>query len=217
MDLFSALTGCSILFVSAACPTPVTHGQAPTRPQKSIEQWRPMIASAAQTFALPEAWIKAVMVQESGGQTVLNGKPITSKAGAMGLMQLMPHTYTDMRKRYGLGDDPYRPGDNIIAGTAYLRSMYERYGYPNMFAAYNAGPGRFDDYLLRQRPLPSETLAYVAGIAPGAEATFGAPLLANPAPKTVAKKRQSIAAIDGLFFARTGANSLFVTLKASPF
>src|SRR3546814_6466977 len=63
----------------------------------------------------------------------------------MGLMQVMPGTYEDMRRAHDLGADPHDPRDNILAGTAYLRAMYDRYGYPNLFAAYNAGPGRYDD------------------------------------------------------------------------
>ena len=61
----------------------------------------------------------------------------------MGLMQVMPGTYSDLRNRYALGGDSYDPHDNIFAGTAYLRQMYERYGYPSLFAAYNAGPKRW--------------------------------------------------------------------------
>lgn len=90
----------------------------------------------------------------------------------MGLMQVMPRTYDDLRKQLGLDADPYAPADNITAGAAYLQQMYRRDGYPAMVAAYNAGSGRFDDFLMRQRPLPSETLAYVAKIAPGAETAF---------------------------------------------
>jgi hypothetical protein len=109
------------------------------------------------------------MRSESGGRTTLNGQPITSSAGAMGLMQLMPGTYSDMRSRYGLGNDSYDPHDNVLAGAAYLRLMYQQYGYPSLFAAYNAGPARFDGYLLRGKSLPSATLSYVGGIVPGVE------------------------------------------------
>jgi soluble lytic murein transglycosylase-like protein len=112
------------------------------------------------------------MHSESGGRTTLNGQPITSVAGAMGLMQLMPGTYSDMRSRYGLGTDSYDPHDNVLAGAAYLRLMYQQYGYPSLFAAYNAGPARFDGYLLRGKSLPSATLAYVGGIVPGVELTM---------------------------------------------
>jgi len=136
-----------------------------------IDHWEPYIAEAAQRFAIPQDWIRAVMHSESGGRTTLNGQPITSVAGAMGLMQLMPGTYSDMRSRYGLGTDSYDPHDNVLAGAAYLRLMYQQYGYPSMFAAYNAGPARFDGYLLRGKSLPSATLAYVGGIVPGVELT----------------------------------------------
>jgi hypothetical protein len=103
---------------------------------------------------------------ESGGQEYLDGRPITSPKGAMGLMQLMPDTYELMRARYGLGDDPYDPHDNILAGAAYMRMMYDLYGSPAFLAAYNAGPRRLDDYLARRSTLPDETRRYVALIAP---------------------------------------------------
>ncbi|HEY0267457.1 MAG TPA: lytic transglycosylase domain-containing protein, partial [Rhizomicrobium sp.] len=56
--------------------------------------------------------------------------------------------------------------DNIMAGTAYLRELYDLYGSPGFLAAYNAGPGRLDDYLTRNRSLPDETRRYVARISP---------------------------------------------------
>src|SRR5690554_7501518 len=58
------------------------------------------------------------------------------------------------------------PRDNIMAGTSYLREMYDSYGTPGFLAAYNAGPGRYRDWRDRGRPLPAETQAYVAKIAP---------------------------------------------------
>lgn len=119
------------------------------------------VAEAAQRFVIPEDWIYAVMRAESGGRI-----GAVSSAGAMGLMQLMPGTWARQRARFGLGDDPFDPRDNIMAGTSYLREMYDRYGAPGFLAAYNAGPGRFEDYARRGRPLPSETIAYVARIAP---------------------------------------------------
>lgn len=135
-----------------------------------LDRWQPLIAEASHHYGIPEAWIRAVMRAESGGLTMLNGQPITSRAGAMGLMQIMPDTWADLRERYGFGDNPYDPRDNIMAGTAYLRELYVRYGYPNLFAAYNAGPGRFDAYLFGGQPLPGETLAYLAALGqPGFE------------------------------------------------
>lgn len=106
------------------------------------------------------------MQQESGGHEYLNGGPITSSAGAMGLMQLMPQTYAEMQNRLGLGADPYEPHDNIAAGSEYIGILSRKYGSPAFLAAYNAGPHRLEDYLNRGRPLPNETVAYVAAISP---------------------------------------------------
>ncbi|MEW5704365.1 MAG: lytic transglycosylase domain-containing protein [Pseudomonadota bacterium] len=131
----------------------------------ALDRWQGFIAEASRRFGVPEAWIRAVLQAESGGRSTLNGRPITSRAGAMGLMQVMPDTYEEMRRAHGLGSDPYDPRDNILAGTAYLRAMYDRYGYPGLFAAYNAGPERYDEYLRDGRPLPIETRAYLAAIA----------------------------------------------------
>lgn len=126
--------------------------------------WRAHVAEAAARFAIPEAWILRVIDAESGGRTHLRGRPITSPAGAIGLMQLMPGTWAQLRREHGFGPDPHDPRDNILAGTAYLRRMYDRFGYPGLFAAYNAGPGRYRAYLERGRPLPLETRLYVARI-----------------------------------------------------
>ena len=71
-----------------------------------------------------------------------------------------------MRARYGLGADPYDPRDNILAGAAYIRELHDRYGAPGFLAAYNAGPGRYERHLATGRPLPDETRAYVAALAP---------------------------------------------------
>jgi hypothetical protein len=84
----------------------------------------------------------------------------------MGLMQVMPGTYAELRRRYGLGPDPFDPRDNIMAGAAYLREMYDRYGEHGFLAAYNAGPGRWEQFVHRGRQLPAETRAYIARLMP---------------------------------------------------
>src|SRR5690606_22328327 len=105
------------------------------------------------------------MARESGGRTMLGeGQPIVSRAGAIGLMQVMPDTYAEMRAEHGLGGNPFDARDNVLAGTAYLRWLHKRYGYPQMFAAYNAGPGRVDTHRATGGRLPAETRAYVGGI-----------------------------------------------------
>ncbi len=119
------------------------------------------IAEAARRFGIPAAWIWAVMGAESAG----DARAVSHK-GAMGLLQIMPDTWSALRTRYGLGRDPFDPRDNILAGAAYLREMHDRYGSPGFLAAYNAGPQRYDEYLAGGRALPAETRAYVATLAP---------------------------------------------------
>jgi len=117
------------------------------------------VETASQRFAVPASWIRAVMQVESGG--VVHA---VSPMGAMGLMQIMPDTWAELRSRYGLGPDPYDPHDNIIAGTAYLRELLDRYGERGFLAAYNAGPRRYEEHLATGKTLPSETLAYISAI-----------------------------------------------------
>jgi hypothetical protein len=161
----------ALLLLAAACASDrggVRHGgyaashYAPPGP--AHDPWGPYIAEAAAMHDVPEIWIREVMRVESAGRY-----DAISPAGAMGLMQIMPATWEELRERYQLGSDPFHPRDNILAGTAYLREMYDRFGSPGFLAAYNAGPGTFDRYLARQRGLPDETRRYVAMIAPRIE------------------------------------------------
>lgn len=126
------------------------------------------VTEAAHRFGIPEAWIYAVMRVESAG----NPRAVSPK-GATGLMQIMPGTWLRLRARYPLGDDIYDPHDNIIAGAAYLRELYDRYGSPGFLAAYNAGPARYEAYLSRRVSLPGETIAYVERLAPIAAGEAG--------------------------------------------
>ena len=143
------------------------------------DPWGPYIRQASQRFDVPQAWIRQVMKVESGGHEYMHGHLTVSSAGAMGLMQLEPQTYREMAAEYNLGNDPFNPHDNIMAGTAYIREMYEIYGSPGFLAAYNAGPGRLDDFLDQKSPLPAETRRYVAMIAPKIEGIYPAPASAN--------------------------------------
>jgi membrane-bound lytic murein transglycosylase B len=130
-----------------------------------MRRWDPLIGEASRRFGVPEKWIRIVMQVESGGRTMLDEKqPIVSRAGAMGLMQLMPSTWQDMRAEIGLGRDPFAPRDNVLAGAAYLRWLKDKYGYPAMFAAYNDGPGNLEARLTNAGLLPEETRTYVARV-----------------------------------------------------
>ena len=136
------------------------------------DPWGPYIQIAAQHFDVPAMWIRQVMRVESGGHEYSGGHLIVSSAGAMGLMQLEPGTYQEMAERYGLGDDPFNPYDNIMAGAAYIHEMYQIYGSPGFLAAYNAGPGRLDSFINSHEPLPDETVNYVAMIAPNIDGYY---------------------------------------------
>ena len=150
-------------WIDAATPTqPSVYDQEHQMSQAQLlNRWDAFVTEASQRFHVPKAWIRAVMRQESGGRTMLAAdQPIVSRAGALGLMQVMPDTYDQMARVHRLGDDPFNARDNIMAGAAYLHWLHERYGYPRMFAAYNAGPGRVE----KGGRLPAETRAYVAGV-----------------------------------------------------
>lgn len=153
------------LFLSGLCfvaaPPVATMAQsAPVDRPAPADPHATFVTAASHRFGIPEHWIRAVMRVESRGEV-----RAISTAGAMGLMQIMPDTWADLRARHHLGNDPYDPRDNILAGAAYLREMYDRYGSPGFLAAYNAGPGRYEDSL-RGRVLPAETRAYVTALAP---------------------------------------------------
>jgi len=149
------------LLFDAGLPAATLAQSAPVERTDPADPIAAYVAEASQRFGVPAAWIRAVMRAESAGDV-----RAISRAGAMGLMQIMPDTWAALRIRHRLGNDPYDPRDNILAGAAYLREMHDRYGSPGFLAAYNAGPGRYDEYLADGRALPAETRAYVAALAP---------------------------------------------------
>lgn len=166
---------CTVVMVLSFAIAPVGSALAENASTRHSTNSRPsgsfadFIEEAARRFAIPAHWIRAVMTVESAGDVrAKSGK------GAMGLMQIMPETWADLRTRHRFGDNPYDPRDNILAGAAYLHELRDRYGSPGFLAAYNAGPSRYEQYLAG-RPLPAETRAYVATLAP----FFGGGELAN--------------------------------------
>lgn len=117
------------------------------------------VSEAATRANIPSAWITAVMRAESTGDA-----SAVSPKGAMGLMQIMPDTWRELRAMLNLGADPYDPRDNITAGAAYLRWLHDRYGDAGFLAAYNAGPGRYEQLLTAGKVLPDETRKYVTRV-----------------------------------------------------
>ena len=158
---FALLAACGVLALSPMSALAGPQQPTVSRTPEPAPTLQDLIVDAARRFGVPASWIAEVMSVESRGRA-----NAVSPKGAIGLMQVMPETYADMRARYGLGANPWDARDNVLAGAAYLRLLYDRYGAPGFLVAYNAGPGRWDDYRLRARPLPSETVVYLARLGP---------------------------------------------------
>lgn len=147
-------------------PACASAQSATTETRSAVDPYSAHVAEASQRFGLPERLLRAVMTAESDGIV----RAVSSK-GALGLMQIMPDTWIELSARYRLGNDPFDPRDNILAGAAYMRELHDQYGSPGFLAAYNAGPGRYEEYLVNGRPLPPETRNYVAVLAPYVDAS----------------------------------------------
>ncbi|MEL6644921.1 MAG: lytic transglycosylase domain-containing protein [Pseudomonadota bacterium] len=148
-----------IVFASLALLPSIAGAQVRPPVQADNQSLDTYITEAAVRFSIPPLWIRAVIKIESDGDP-----NAVSHAGAMGLMQVMPRTWDELREKYGLGKDPFDRRSNVFAGTAYLREMYDRFGWPGALAAYNAGPARYEDHILSGRLLPKETREYVTNL-----------------------------------------------------
>lgn len=185
----------ALALLAIAASTPASIVSAPAHAQSAAPSSDASVGrhvgDAARRFGIPEAWIWAVMRVESNGDV-----RAVSTAGAMGLMQIMPATWANLRARYRLGSDPFDVRDNIMAGAAYLREMHDRYGNATaMLAAYNAGPGRYDEHLSRGRPLPAETRAYLAKLASITGSSDDIQLAAAPPSDPFAWRRAALFAV----------------------
>ncbi len=139
----------------AAAVKKAPNAGAPKVPEKlSDAELRPMLTKAGSAYDLDSDLLASVVRQESGGQP-----HAVSRAGAQGLMQLMPGTASEL----GVGNS-FAPAENIDGGTAYLNLLLNRY-HDNLalaLAAYNAGPAAVDRW--HGIPPYPETRAYVARV-----------------------------------------------------
>ena len=141
--------------VPAAAPAPVAAAVTIPVPEKLTDQeLKPILVQAEKTYDIDEDLLASVIKQESGGHS-----RAVSRAGAQGLMQLMPKTASDLGVQ-----NTFVPGQNIKGGTAYLDWLLKRYDgkLELALAAYNAGPAPVD----RCHCVPHyrETMAYVARV-----------------------------------------------------
>ncbi len=182
-------------------------------PASRVSRWSAEIDAAAARCGVPRHWIARVMRAESAGRTTIDGRPIRSPKGAIGLMQLMPATWADLRRELGLGDDPDQPADNIVAGACHLRRMYDRFGYPGLFGAYNVGPARYAAWLAGEAKLPAETIVYLRRVT----ATAPAPTeVATMPPQTLFLVRREAPAVTRQSLATGQAPAMFVLRREVP-
>ncbi len=124
----------------------------PLNPRTSgVKEFSPLVYEASQRWGVSPALIHAVITAES------NYDPeALSRAGAMGLMQLMPGT----AQRFGVAD-PWDPEQNVHGGARYLRELLDRFQSLKLaLAAYNAGEGAVERHG-NQIPPYEETQTYV--------------------------------------------------------
>ncbi len=138
-------------------PPPVLTPAKPTdnsAPEPASYDIHDLIARAGAQHNIDVELLASIVHTESGGAS-----KAVSRAGARGLMQLMPGTARDL----GV-EDPFRPDQNIAGGTAYLDSLLTRYknDLSRALAAYNAGPSAVDRY--HGIPPYRETRAYVSHV-----------------------------------------------------
>jgi len=120
----------------------------------SVDSHGPIFEAAAREWNVDPRLLRAVATQESGGNP--NAR---SRAGAVGVMQIMPGTAKDLGVT-----DLTNAEQSIYGGAKYLSQMLDKYKHPELaLAAYNAGPGRVDAFL-KGGALPDETLKYVPAI-----------------------------------------------------
>lgn len=202
--------------------TPLPGGSPPPRAADAVvvadpvARWRPYSRAAAQRCGVPLDWIERVMRAESGGRAMRDGRPVTSPAGAMGLMQIMPATWAMLRARLGLGTDPYDPRDNILAGACYLRGLHARFGYPGLFGAYHAGPGRYAAWQAGRSTLPQATRRYLAQLGGRAAASAALPQAPLRRAALFAVRRDAAPGEAALSVQSLPPGLLFVALSTAP-
>jgi hypothetical protein len=135
---------------------PPLDSQRPS-PTRGGHKYEDIVIAEAQRIGLDPGMALHVLYKETGN--LKNPESARSKAGALGVMQLMPKTAKS------LGVDPLNPEENIRGGVMYLKQMYDKYQDPTLaYAAYNAGPGRVDKALRSGQgiaALPRETQNYI--------------------------------------------------------
>lgn len=133
------------------------------KPLMSTDEFCAALTQAAEDSNIPPAFFARLLWQESKFK-----HDAMSHVGARGVAQFMPATAAEV----GL-DDPLDPRQALPASAKFLRKLHDRFGNLGLAAAaYNAGPGRIQNWLARRGPLPEETRNYVRIITGNAAETW---------------------------------------------
>ncbi len=127
-------------------------------------RWETIVEEAAHQAMMAPSFVEAVLLAESAGCEYMNGAPTISPAGAMGLMQLMPGTWTRLQSQLHLGRDPFDPTDNIRAGARFLRELYDQFGLEGAVDAYHSGTGTYAEHLRSRKALSPKNLDYLSRV-----------------------------------------------------
>jgi hypothetical protein len=166
------LAWATIFAIATMSTLPPACAEDTPKPQENgNDPYAEFVAEAARRFGLPAALLQAVIRAESGGDA-----RAVSPAGTMGLMQIAPDVWSEARVKLALGADPFDPRDNILAGTAHLRELRDRFGSPGFLAAYRLGPKPYQEHLKSGRALPGEAQDYINSLAPFVAEDSTAPL-----------------------------------------
>jgi len=145
------------LFLALSAPLPQIY------PVKWVEQsYEPLVNYWSDAYLVPRFLSRSNIREESEFKHTA-----VSQKGAEGLTQLMPAWQSELvwfarATDPGTMFDPFDPYDSIRVGTNYLYRLHRKFGDWRMaIGASNCGPGRFDQWLKKKRPLPAETVKHM--------------------------------------------------------
>jgi soluble lytic murein transglycosylase-like protein len=141
-----------------------------------MQEVSPLVNKYAKMYGLDPALLYAAIYCESSAVHNTKNGILTSSAGALGLMQVMPGTFEFLQAKNPSLDNIRDLEQNLHAGAMYLRMMLNRYsgktrnvdgqisfnwGFTAAVMAYNGGPGTVDDFINHGASLPKETREYL--------------------------------------------------------
>jgi hypothetical protein len=133
-------------------------------PEFALQGWLDGEVKYVQHLLHRQDRVREDLRAQSGDCGVIDGRFTPSPVCVMESLGLMPATWSQWQAPLNLGNAPYNPRDDILAGAANLREHRRRYGSPGFLAAYYAGSFRYDEFLATGRPPPNSTTDYVARI-----------------------------------------------------